>query len=308
MTRPQTILCPVDFSECSRRALDHALGLARCYGSTVTALHVVSPVPVAVPPAYPALPPQVEPAFDREAVAAQIWRLVEAERVPGARVEVQVEEAPAVAAEILAQASRLRSDLIVIGTHGRSGFERFFLGSTAEKVLRRASCPVMTVPPKAPDVVPRGPAPFARILCPIDFSLSSERALEYAMSLAQEAKGALVLLHAIEVLPLYYDFAPPAVVDVDAWTNEAMRRLRLMVPDAVRSSCDVREMVARGKAYREILAAADTLDADLIVMGVQGRGAADLLVFGSTTHHVVRQAHCAVLTLRPVGPISDLPA
>lgn len=300
MTRPQTILCPVDFSECSRRALDHALGVARCYGSTVTALYVASPAPYVVPAATPGPLPQAAPvdAIDRDALAAQIRRLVNAEQVPGVRVDVAVEEAPVVHTEILAQAARLRSDLIVMGTHGRSGFERLFLGSTAEKVLRKASCPVMTVPPKAPDAMPAGPVPFAKILCAIDFSLSSESALEYAISLAQQAKGTLALVHAIDLPPVYYDFSPPAVIDLDAWANEARQRLRAMVPDAVRTSCDVREVVAQGRADREILNIAGTLGADLIVMGVQGRGAADLFFLGSTTHRVLCEAHCAVLTLR----------
>jgi nucleotide-binding universal stress UspA family protein len=200
--------------------------------------------------------------------------------------------------EVLAQADRLGSDLIVIGTHGRSGFQRLFLGSTAEKVLRKARCPVMTVPPQAPNAMPRGPAPFTRILCAVDFSTSSSLALDYAMSLAEESGAALMLVHVIEVIPLYYDLSPPAVVDLAAWTNAALVQLREMVPAGVRSRCAVKEVVETGKPYRRVLALAAESDTDLIVMGVQGRSAADLFFFGSTTHHVVREAGCAVLTLR----------
>ena len=302
MTELKQILCPVDFSEFSRRALDHALAIARCYGSTVTALHVVAPMPVVVPgPYYFAAetpPPMALPPTDRGMIAAQIQRLADAEQVPGVRVETLVAEAEVVYSEILVQSERLGSDLVVMGTHGRSGFERLFLGSTAEKVLRRARCPVMTVPPKAPDAMPRGPVPFTRILCAIDFSESSKVALGYAMSLAQEGNAALTLAHVIEMRPLYYDFSPPAVVDLTAWSEDARRRLRHMVPDAVRSSCPVKEIVRNGTPYREILTLATEVDSDLIVMGVQGRGAADLFFFGSTTHHVIREARCAVLTLR----------
>ena len=88
------------------------------------------------------------------------------------------------------------ADLIVIGTHGRSGFERLMLGSVAEKVLRKAACPVLTVPAHAPDAVPREAGSVRRILCPVDFSSSSEDALEYALaSLAQEAHARLTVLH-----------------------------------------------------------------------------------------------------------------
>jgi nucleotide-binding universal stress UspA family protein len=240
----------------------------------------------------------VLPRVDRTLVATEVQRLVEAERVPGVPVETLVIEAPEVYREILGQAERLRSDLVVIGTHGRSGFERLFLGSTAEKVLRKASCPVMTVPPQAPEAMPRGPVPFTRILCAIDFSDSSRVGLDYAMSLAQANKAALVLAHVIDTRPLYYDFSPPAAIDLMAWTEEARTRLSQMVPEAVRSVCAVSEFVREGTSHVEILTIANESGADLIVLGVRGRGAADLLFFGSTTHHVIRQARCAVLTLR----------
>ena len=296
------ILCPVDFSEFSRRALDHALSVARCYRSSVTALHVISRMPVVVPNPYyfqtETPPPMMLPPMDRAAVAAQLHRLAEEERVPGVEVESRVAEAPEVYREILLQAEQLKSDLVVMGTHGRSGFERLFLGSTAEKVLRKAGCPVMTVPPKAPDSMARGPVPFTQILCAVDFSDSSKIALDYAMSLARESHAALALVHVIETRPLYYDFMPPTAIDLTAWIEEARTGLRQMVPDGVRSSCAVTEVVREGTPYREIVALATELDSDLIVLGVRGRGTADLFFFGSTTHHVIREAGCAVLTLR----------
>ena len=298
----KSILCPVDFSEFSRRALDHALAVARCYGATVTALHVATPLPTGVNvPAYlgaEVAVPMALPATDRAVLREQVQRLADAERAPGVPVNVAVEEAPDVHREILVQAERLGSDLIVLGTHGRSGFERLFLGSTAERVLRKARCPVMTVPPLMPDAVPRGPVPFTRIVCAVDFSPSSTRALEYALSLTRHGGGALTLIHVVEVIPLYYDYSPPAVVDVAAWARDAQRRLRALVPDAVRADCHVDEIAAAGKPYREIVSLAGALGNDLIVMGVRGRSTADLAFFGSTANHVIRDARCAVLTLR----------
>ena len=296
------ILCPVDFSDFSRRALDHALAVARCYGASVTTLHVTTPIPqVLNAPAYlgAEVPvPLVLPATGRAALREQVQRLADAEQVPGVPVNIEVVEAGDVHREILVQAERLGSDLIVLGTHGRSGFERLFLGSTAEKVLRKARCPVMTVPPLMPQAVPRGPVPFTRILCALDFSPSSTLALDHAISLARHGGGALTLLHVVEVIPLYYDFSPPAVVDVAAWARDAQRRLRALVSDPVRATCRIDEIVATGRPYREIVSLAGTLGSDLIMMGVQGRSAADLAFFGSTANHVVRDARCAVLTLR----------
>jgi nucleotide-binding universal stress UspA family protein len=296
------ILCPVDFSEFSQRALDRAFAVARCYKSTVTVLHVVMPTPVVTPGAYyfgsEMAQPLVLPQTDRAVVIAQVERFVQTERPPGVPVNIRVEESPDVYREILVQAERLKAGLVVMGTHGRSGFERLFLGSTAEKVLRKAACPVMTVTRRAPDVMPVRPVPFARILCAVDFSPQSKVALGYAMSLATESGAQLSVLHVIEVFPHFQELTPPAALDVDAWMTDARRRLREVIPDAARSRCTIREVVTSGKPYSEILSAAADDNSDLIVMGVQGRGTTDRFFFGSTTTHVVREAHCPVLTLR----------
>lgn len=301
MIQMKHILCPVDFSDVSRRALDHALAVARCYGARVTALHVLPTAPslTAVPYYFGAeVAPVALPSIDLAQVGTELQRFVDTERVPGIRVDTMLSEAPDTYREILVQADRLQADLIVVGTHGRSGFERLYLGSITEKVLRKAHTPVMTVPPHAPDAMARGPAAFTRILCAIDFSDCSKLALDYALSLAQENGAALTLTHVVETHPLYADFAPSVTIDLDAWTREARTRLHAMVPDAGRAACSIAEIVHEGKPYREILQLAKTLDADLIVLGVRGRGAADMFFFGSTTHHVIREGRCAVLTLR----------
>jgi nucleotide-binding universal stress UspA family protein len=298
----QRILCAVDFSEFSRRALDHALSVARGYGSTVTVLHVVAPAPAAVAGGYyfgsENPPPLLLPMMDADSARRELERLVTTEHVPGVKVESVVAEAYDVYREILTQADRLQSNLVVMGTHGRSGFERLFLGSTAEKVLRKARCPVMTVPPKAPDAMASGLAPFKRIVCGVDFSKSSQVALDYAISLARENAAALTVVHVIDTHPMYVDFAPPAAIDLHAWTEQATSRLQEMVPDRVRSACSVTELVRQGTPSREILTLTREFDADLIVLGVHGRRPTDMLFFGSTTHYVIRGAHCAVLTLR----------
>jgi nucleotide-binding universal stress UspA family protein len=300
MIELQRILCAVDFSGFSRRALDHALSIARSYGSTVTALHVVAPAPAVVAGAYfgsEVAPPIMLPTMDAATATRELERLVTSEQVPGVKVETLVTEGSEVYREILAQADHLDANLVVIGTHGRTGFERLFLGSTAEKVLRKGRRPVMTVPPKAPDAMASGPVPFARIVCGVDFSRSSRIALDYATSLAQQNNAALALVHIIETHPLYADFAPPAAIDLHAWVEQATSRLHQLVPDPVRATCSIAELVREGTPHQEILGFAQEVAADLIVLGVRGRRAADLLFFGSTTHHVIREARCAVLTV-----------
>jgi nucleotide-binding universal stress UspA family protein len=243
---------------------------------------------------------------DRERLLAGMQRFVETETGPGAPIDILVREGNAVD-EILDQADVMHADLLVIGTHGRSGFQRLVLGSVAEKVLRKATCPVLSVPPRVPDAVPAPPVLFKQILCPVDFSECSLTALNYAMSMAQEADAQLTVLHVMlydmEEAPDLYE-----TIFTDRRLNmhevraqyEMISRQRLdqAIPDAVRAYCRVDATIASGKPYRAILEAAETRHSDLIVMGVRGRGPADLMFLGSTTQHVLRRSACPVLTLR----------
>lgn len=296
------ILCPVDFSDYSRRGLDHAIAIARWYKSTVTVLHVFSPAPVAAyGPGPVAFAPIVLTAADRDQLLADTKAFIEAETAPGVAIEAVLREGNT-AAEIVDQATTMSADLLVIGTHGRSGFERLLLGSVAEKVLRKARCPVLTVPCRLPDAVPSGPVLFKRILCAVDFSDSSMNALKYALSLAQEADGSLTIVHVLGAEFVGQVGIGEEHVNLAALQRqqeeEARKLLDKAVPDSAAAYCKADTMLLRGKPWREILRVASDRQAELIVMGVQGRGAADLMFFGSTTQHVVREATCPVLTLR----------
>jgi nucleotide-binding universal stress UspA family protein len=116
---------------------------------------------------------------------------------------------------------------------------------------------------------------------------------------AQESGARLLLLHAVEVPPPIPDL--PSTVDLATMIGplqaDARRRLHDLVPVDARAYCSVEVAVVEGRAHREILRHAAERHADLIVMGVHGRGAVDLLLFGSTTHHVLRAAPCPVLVV-----------
>lgn len=306
MIEIRQILCPIDFSDFSRRACDHALAIATWYGSTITLFHVRAAVPVTTyAPGAAALPPAFLAPQDRDELLAAMKRFADTEGGSTVPVEFEVAEGH-VAGEIVARAHALPADLVVIGTHGRSGFERLVLGSVAERVLRKAECPVLSVPRDVGDVVPAPPVLFKRILCAVDFSDSSMHALNYAMSLAQEADAQLTVLHVIDVPPSVSLSLHETMLDVPHTLNEYIasaeedRRARLKeaIPDTVGAYCTVDTRLATGKPYREILRVASEVQSELIVMGIHGRGAADLLFFGSTAQHVVRQASCPVLTLR----------
>jgi nucleotide-binding universal stress UspA family protein len=306
MIEIQRILCPVDFSDFSRRALDHAVAIAKSYESTITLLHVCPIVPVAAyAPGSGVLPSSALTPEDRETLLATMKRFAESEA--GANVLIEFDIADGSTAEvILATAEAMPAGLLVMGTHGRSGFERLMLGSVTEKVLRRAACPVLTVPRGVADVVPAPPVLFKRIICAIDFSDSSMQALNYAMSLAQEADANLTVVHVIELPPDVSLEAhetvlagPRSLQEYIALAEEDRRaRLKDAIPDSVRAFCTVDTVLATGKPYREILRIAEEQKADLLVVGIHGRGVIDRLLFGSTTQHLVRQAMCPVLTLR----------
>jgi len=177
------------------------------------------------------------------------------------------------------------------------------LGSVTEKVLRKSRCPVLVVPPHAAEASASPTAPFRRILCAVDFSAGALAALTHAFDLAQEADARLSLLFVIEMPPELADV--PFAADLDstrlgpAAQAEYLRRLRELVPTEARDYCTVATQVVEGRASREILRVATEEGSDLIVMGVQGRGAMDLTLFGSNTHAVIRGASCPVLTVVP---------
>jgi nucleotide-binding universal stress UspA family protein len=279
MSRIRTILCPVDFSDASRHAAEHAIAIARWYHATVRALHVMPP------------------GTDSNGVIAEVEALF-----PESAIRVDVlADAGHPAARILEHASAHSCDLIVLGTHGRSGFEHFMLGSVAENVLRKARCAVLTVPPRA---AATSALPFRRLLCALDFSESSLAGLTVGGSFARESGAALTMLHVIE-WPWH---EPPPPQDLPPEQAAALAEYRrYLTTTACNRMADLARgldgsetmwRVAHGKPYVEILRAADALRADLIVMGVHGRNAADLALFGSTTNQVVRQASCPVLTIR----------
>lgn len=292
------ILCPVDFSGHSRLALDYATVLARWYEAEVVALHVysVAMVPATIG-AMPAMT-SVGVPLTREEIERDLEVFVRPVQAADVRTTTTVTTGgPAHA--ILETADRIQASLIVMGTHGASGFERMVLGSVTEKVLRKAKSPVLVVPRHAD--APGGPKSlFHRILCAIDFSPCSTKAIGYGLSLAEESGGTLTFLHVIEGL----DHEPLANAHFNVpeyrqhLMDDAERRLRKLVPAETRTWCECRTVVRAGKAYREILDTARTIDADLILLGVRGRNAVDLALFGSTTNQVVRSAECPVLTVR----------
>jgi nucleotide-binding universal stress UspA family protein len=218
-------------------------------------------------------------------------------RAQAAGLEVDAEVRGGSAAHEILEAARHGMDLIVIGTHGRGGIEHLLLGSVAEKVLRKAQCPVMVVPGAAH---PEQGILFSRILCPTDGSAAADAAVAFAVSLARETDGVIHLLRVVEPLAVVTEFDALEAPAHDR-QEEALARSTLQhaVSPEVRQWCRVREEIAFGKASERILAVAAAQAADVVVMGVRGRNALDVFTFGSTTNDVVRRVGCPVLVVHP---------
>jgi nucleotide-binding universal stress UspA family protein len=293
MVDVKKILCPTDFSEFSVWALEIALRLAKWYESEITVMHVVPRV-LMHPEYFPYMQEPVLPSPDvRKQAQEELDRFTEKARKADIPTMARLEEGDSVE-EILTCASELPADLVVMGTHGRRGFERLVLGSVTVKVMRKGVCPLLTVSSEPRGLGASKEGIFQKILCPVDFSTSSVKALEYALSLAQEADGCLILLHVVESL-----FEGEGTSD---WRSnlekEAFEKMKAAIPADAANWCQPEEIVLTGRPYQQILNLAGEREVDLIVMGIQGRSAVDLMLFGSTTNHVIRQAPCPVLTIR----------
>ena len=288
-----TLLCPIDRSPVSRRAFDYAVTLARWTGARLTVLEVIDVTPPVSATPIPEL--LLIPDEIREGVRQELDDLIGPALAAGVDADVRIEDGR-VAQRILQTAQDTAADLVVMGTHGRSGVERLVLGSIAEKIVRQATCPVLTVPPAAPQVA-AGAAPFHTVLCPVDFSAGSSAAVALAADLAGRAGARLMLLHVVD-WPFAHTTGPDPVTALrDSLLAEAGRQLAPLLPSAPGLPA-AEPFTLVGQPARQIVAVARDWSADLIVMGVSGRGAVDLAVLGSTTHRVLREACCPVITVR----------
>lgn len=284
----KNILFTTDFSPASEAALPYAIGLAKLYGGKVHGLHVRFPAtyPIVGPEG---LPQVIEAAEEQAQFEAQQLQ----EMLAGVPHEVTVMEGefwPAIQETV----NQEKTDLIVMGTHGRTGFSRALLGSAAEEIFRRASCPVLTVGPFVSKNTERRLA-MKEILFATHFSPESLAALPYAVSLAQEHQSNLTLLHVV---------GKPSAGDLvyeDQYADSTLRRLRALVPAGADLWCEPKCRVERGVEAEKILEVAVAFGADLIVLGVRspvgGLGATTHL-FRPIAHRVVAQADCPVLTVR----------
>jgi nucleotide-binding universal stress UspA family protein len=277
------ILLATDFSAEAQNALPCALSLAKRYDAKLFIAYAVPPVAATL-----GVETQVSLHDLMQNNAERNVALLE--QTPELRslrhqVVMRSGEPWDVLSEIMSDAN---IELIVMGTHGRGGVSKLFLGSTAEKAIRHARCPVLTL---GPHVEPPSLERFDRILYATDFSDGSLRALTYALSLAEEDRSELTMLHVIES-------SPASKAELVGWTYDDREKLHQLIPPDVDLACKPEIEVEVGAAGEEIVRLATTRNAALIVMGARGDGAIVTHLPWTTLHHVLQHAPCPVLTVR----------
>ncbi len=298
------VLLATDFSEASERALSYALAFVARYGSALFIAHATEPEPREPVPLDP-LPRELDRArIEAEREMKRIGKSAKLRDVP----HDMIVQRGAVWDVLSGIIDREHIDLLVMGTHGRRGFTKLALGSVAEEVLHLAPCAVLTV---GPNVVPApaGAVDFHHVIIAADFGEASTKALPYAIELAQDCGGRLVLLHMVEPMPVAEiaaaAYGPPiyAAQELAKWQaarkQESQGRLADLLPNIQWVSRPIFE-VGMDFLPEGILETAKHYKSDLIVMGANHSDAPRLAAHlpWAITSEVIRKAKCPVLTLR----------
>jgi nucleotide-binding universal stress UspA family protein len=283
------ILCPVDFFPASEAAVNYAAGLAANYEAGIHLLHVVTPV-VTGGYEYSLDTTEIMKSLEEKA-EAELLALAQKVNAGGISTEYEIRVGD-VYDEIKQAIDALKPEIVVMGTHGRRGVERWFMGSTTEKLMRHSPIPLITISAAGEKVEA---ARFRRILVTTDFSDGTSDALAYAFSVAQENESHITLLHVI------HDVA----ADVSGKYRESLiegvqKQLDDLVPAEATTWCDVHTQVEVGVPYRIIPRILEDEKIDLLVMNIHGKGMLDRALLGSTAERVVRIARCPVMLIPPM--------
>lgn len=298
------LLVAIDFSESADEALRQAHERARDSGGTLTVLHVV-PNLVHSTPLFPQLAQDEAREFPglRETALAEVGKRVEAltGRSPGEFEPVVADGSPA--AMIVREAERRNIDLLLVGSHGRTGVARLLLGNVAEKVVRHAHCPVLVARPRSGT---------GAVLVATDFSDAAQPAVAMAVQEAKRQGVRIAIIHSIDLSPGLTEglsFAAGVVpyvapAEVSSELREAVDGMLANVLQ--RFGVEGERIVAEGPPAAAIVRTAEHLGANLVVVGTVGRTGLPRLLLGSVAEAVVRSAPCSVLVVR-LGPGEDLP-
>jgi nucleotide-binding universal stress UspA family protein len=302
MLKIKNILFPTDFSNCSKYAFQHAVYLADKYKATLHMLHAIVLFHEDPHEAAFHIHDTEELHHKLENLASEETNSIIASIKPKTAEIIKVQKRGITAADvILDYAQEHNIDLIVMGTHGRSGIKNLLLGSVAEKVVQLAHCSVLSIR-ELKD--PKPLEDLENILVPIDFSDYSRQALSYAKELAKEYQCKLGLLHVVE------DRVDPAVYATDKMP------ISDLMPDVKKKSTDLMKQqleespgpevqayfsIVEGHAASEIIGFSEKYENDLIVISTHGQSGLENFLFGSVTEKVVRRSACPVFTVKAFG-------
>jgi nucleotide-binding universal stress UspA family protein len=278
----KNILFLTDFSEASNAAMAYAVGLARHYNAQLYAGHSCDPIVLT------------------ETAGTNI--LQEVEDNSRARLETLTKETGPRSISLFARCSVADAvpnwinehgiDLIVMGTHGRRGLQHFLLGSTAEAIVRSATCPVLTV---GPHVTTRPYHDFnvESVLFPTDLGKHAEFGAQYALSVAQESCAGLTFMHVVSQAEAFQS-------DRSALVATTTQKLLNIAPAEAKEWCKPNFVVEVGDPVKELLGYAETERPDLIVLGLPAGKKFNGQFRSSVTYNIIAGAPCPVLTVRDV--------
>jgi len=279
----EKILVATDFSQSSGHALQTAQTLAKAFGSEIVLIHVIPKVPDSL----------VNLRTVRMGIRERLYDLKQELTEAGIRAVETVVEVGVAFDQIIQVSERLDVNVIVVGSGDRAeGSGAGHLGVTPERLVRKASKPVW--------VVKAGAAPvFKRILCAVDLSDPSRRALANAVHLARTFQAELAVLHVAESLPeLYLSAATIAAEAQSKYRLEERREFDAFLKDFDFTDITWTKTVRQGGAHQEILKLAREWNADLLVMGSVGRTGLSRILLGSVAGKVLREMPCSVITVK----------
>jgi nucleotide-binding universal stress UspA family protein len=284
MVHLKKILVPVDFSGPSKKAVNYGLSLALQFNARVVLAHIT---------------PYDELAYQR--AKSTLLQLIPVEHRERLDYEIIV-KAGDVRAELLGIADEGDIDLIVMGSRGRSFFERMILGSVTERLLRKVHVPILTVSHIDPEkeIQSPGPVPLQRLVYATDLMEGSEPGLEFSLRLARGLDAFLTVVHVVQPLDAAFPTTelaghmPDNTAQLRAQSAEKMARTISLVSDG---SVPVTTVVAEGIPYDAINRTAAESKADLIIINLQGKSRLDRALLGTTAERVIRTATVPVLSL-----------
>jgi nucleotide-binding universal stress UspA family protein len=305
------ILLATDGSESSRRALREAAAFARS-GDTIRVIHTVEDPVNLLTSAFGKLIDLEQVRRDMQTEGEEhLARAVLYLREEGIDAEAHLLDlrttGETVPEAMTREADEWAADIIIVGTHGRSGVRRAMLGSVAEQILRSAQVPVMLVAGEARPHEPlRSGGHYERVLVALDDSETARRAFEYALALARTHTASLRAVHVLDMPgPFLAGFDPQPLLDAVRAVGEQVRiwATRRMHEAGVPGEVEMREIQPVGEGVADqIIAAGKDADADVIVLGTHGRRGFRRFTLGSVAEDTARHAGRPVLLLPALAP------